>query len=372
MSKKVLVGMSGGVDSSVAACLLKEQGFEVIGVHMRFWSESVGPDGKPVKKLENKCCSIESWEMAAEIAKKIQIPFHILDLEEDFKEKIVDYYLQEQQNALTPNPCVECNRYIKFGQFLNALKRFDADFVATGHYAIKKEFKTGGETRYRLYCAKDAAKDQSYFLYTLNQEKLKHILFPVGEYTKPEIRVLAEKFGINFINKKKESQNLCFIPEKDPAEFLKRNLPKSAFKPGPIVTVDGKVVGEHRGLPLYTIGQRKGIGLGGTAGLGGSSTEPRYVIRLDQKNNSLIIGGEADLYQKIISLKKITFVDQTADGLVEAKIRFQSPAAPAELKLDGFERGEITFNEAQRAVNPGQSVVFYRGNQLLGGGVIEN
>jgi tRNA-specific 2-thiouridylase len=363
--------MSGGVDSSVAACLLKEQGYDVIGIHMRFWSETVDQNGQPIKKMENKCCSIESWELAAEIAKKIGIPFHILDLEENFKEKIVDYYLEEQQNALTPNPCVECNRHIKFGLFLDALKKFGADYVSTGHYLIRKEVKEGSKIHYRLYSAKDTAKDQSYFLYTLNQEKLKHVLFPIGEYTKPEIRILAEKFGINFINKKKESQNLCFIPEKDPSGFLKRNLPASAIRPGPIVTVEGKVVGEHRGLPLYTIGQRKGIGLGGIAELGGAAGEPWFVVRKDQNNNSLIIGRESDLYNKTLRLKKITFVDREFDGQIEAKIRFRSPAAPAELIIKENNRGEIIFKNAQRAVTPGQSVVFYIDNELLGGAVIE-
>ncbi len=374
MAEKVLVGMSGGVDSAVAACLLKKEGYEVIGIHMRFWSEKP-PGGADAEtgslRRENKCCSIESWELAAEIARKIGIPFHVLDLEAEFREKIVDYYLQEQSSSLTPNPCIECNRLIKFGKFLEARENYGAAYVATGHYVRRVERKLGTEIEYRLLTALDPAKDQSYFLYTLNQEKLKHVLFPLGDYTKAEVRKMAGRFGLDFINQKKESQNLCFIPEKTPEAFLKRNLPASLYKPGPICTVEGREVGRHEGLPNYTIGQRRGIKIGGIKGQDSGDADPWYVAGFDSEKNRLIVGREKDLFHRRLPLRKVNFIGESVSGGVEAKIRFRSPSCPANVRLLEGGRAEVEFERGQRAVTPGQSVVFYRGEELLGGGIIE-
>lgn len=369
MAKKVLIGMSGGIDSSVAACLLKEQGYEVTGVHMRFWHEPVTEVEAGLIKPENKCCSIESWEIAAEVAKKINIPFLVFDLEKEFKDEIVDYYLDEQKNANTPNPCVECNRRIKFGKFLELMEKQGADFVATGHYLQKTLSQCEGHEVYELHVARDLQKDQSYFLYTLNQEKLAHVLFPLGPYTKPEVRHLAVKFGVDFINKKKESQNLCFISEKDPKYFLQRNLHKSDFKPGPIFSVEGRLMGNHVGLPAYTIGQRKGIGIGGQSG--DSEKNPWYVVGMERGRNALIIGKEKDLYASRVTLKKISFVNNSVQGKIQAKIRFRSFPADAMLQLGEEGTATVLFDHPQRAVTPGQSMVFYAGDLMLGGGVIE-
>ncbi len=411
MKKKVLVGMSGGIDSSVTACLLQKQGYEVVGVHMRFWSEK---DIEDKIRRENRCCSIESWELAAEIAKKIGIEFHVLDVEKEFKETIVDYYLTDIKNGNTPNPCIECNRRIKFGAFLELMERMGADYVATGHYVRRVERQIAedcapadksadgedgntrgkSKTKYELWTAADKAKDQSYFLYTLTQEKLAHTLFPLGEYTKPEVRKMAAEFGIDFINKKKESQDICFIPEETPGPFLQRNLDKSAFEPGPIMSVDGVRLGMHRGLPLYTIGQRKGIGLGGIKG--DAEGEPWYVTGADVANNTLIVGKEKDLYKKSVRLKEVTFIDEPIEGDLEVKIRYRSVACAAKLQLDlensqnsfgvglpgqtgdsfgaslKAQTGILEFANPQRAVTAGQSAVFYRGEQVIGGGVMES
>ena len=368
--KKVLVGMSGGIDSSVAACLLKEQGFEVLGVHLRFWSEP-GSENK-IHRIENKCCSIESWELAAEVAKKIGIQFKVIDLAEEFKEKIVDYYLEESSRYLTPNPCVECNRYIKFGKFLEATADLNADFIATGHY-IKKHtiVNPDGSETYKLYEAEDHQKDQSYFLYTLTQEKLKKVLFPLGDYQKSEVRELAVKYGIDFMRKKKESQNLCFIPEKESYHFLQRNLDEKYFQKGPIITVTGQEIGVHEGLPRYTIGQRKGIGIGGISG--NTNAEPWFVVGFDQSKNALIVGHEAELHTKNVSLRKVTFTNEPISGQIKTKIRYRSLSKEAILdNVDLINKtANLTFDIPERAVTPGQSAVFFINNELCGGGVID-
>jgi len=327
--KTVIVAMSGGVDSSVAAVLLKKKGYNVIGVFMRFWSSG--------SCFENRCCSSESETRARLVAKKLNIPFYVLNLKKEFKDKIVDYFLKEQKAGLTPNPCVVCNKEIKFNFLFKKFPIGKNDFIATGHYVILKKG--------RLYVAKDKSKDQSYFLWKLNQKILKKALFPIGGYTKKEIRLIAKKYGLSVWNSA-ESQDICF----------KVNFGK---KPGPIINTEGNVIGEHEGLWFYTIGQRKGISLAGG---------PYYVLKKDVKNNALIVTKkEKDLFLKELKFKQANWIfKKTGFPLkIKAKIRYHHKASPAVLH-----KNKVVFSKPQRAVTAGQSVVFYRGEELLGGGII--
>lgn len=389
--KKVLVGMSGGVDSSVAACLLLRQGYEVVGVHMKYWAEEEDPINDGDKPATNKCCTVESALKAIFVCKKLKIPLLIFDFRKEFKSGIVDHYVSATGKGLTPNPCIECNRTIKFGLFLDKMKELGADFVATGHYARIGKSGMGNRARYELYEGADKDKDQSYFLYTLTQQKLRHILFPLGGLTKGEVRKLAVKFGLEEINEQKESQNLCFLPDGSRDSFLRRHLGIKIMRSGPIINGEGAVLGKHCGLPSYTIGQRKGICIGGGP--------PLFVVGSDYKKNTLFVGGEDDLYKKNAMLTDVSFVagkppsdtgkDSVGVGRVYAKIRYRHKAVPALLKMvpankNGKEpksissrrssgqktRAEVIFETPQRAVAPGQSVVFYRDEEVIGGGII--
>ncbi|MDD4352366.1 MAG: tRNA 2-thiouridine(34) synthase MnmA [Candidatus Gracilibacteria bacterium] len=365
---KVLVAMSGGIDSSVAAVLLKEQGYDLIGVHLKFWHEDEEETGN-----QNKCCTVESADQARAVADQLGFPFYVLNFKKDFKEKVVDYFIKSSEHE-TPNPCVRCNREIKFGKLIQKMKELDCDFMATGHYA--KVVKKNGA--YHLYKGIDPEKDQSYFIHTLTQEKLQHVLLPLGDYTKTQVKEIAKKYKLSVIEKPaKESMDLCFCPEKKPHEFLKRHLGK--MKPGPIKDSCGQAFTEqHEGLPLYTIGQRKGIKIGGLS-------DPLYVVKLDFENNTLVVGMDEELYTNKLQLRDLSFVSgeiPEKEIEVEAKIRYRSETVLGKLKIinnssppggDGFGgRGEVTFQHKVRAVTPGQSVVFYKGDEVLGGGIIAN
>ncbi len=375
--KKVLVGMSGGVDSTVTACLLQQQGYEVIGIHLRFWTDPTVFTEDDLKKFpQNKCCTLDGLTKTRQIANRLGIPFYVLNFEESFKKNVVDVFIDGYAKGVTPNPCIECNRSVKFGFFLTKMKELGADFIATGHYARKVTIKDGDNERYELWAAKDKTKDQSYFLYTLTQEKLKHILFPIGEYTKPEVRALATKFGVDEVNHQKESQNLCFFPEAKPTEFLRRYLKQMAFQPGEIVTTEGKKIGTHKGLPNYTIGQRKGLNIGGVKGFEHEEGQGWYVVQLDQKNNKIIVGREKDLFSKQFKAHTLTFVDGShPENILEldAKIRYRFPQQPAKINFEpgtDQDSGTIEFTRPQRAITAGQSVVFYKDEKILGGGII--
>jgi len=358
---KVFVGISGGVDSAASAILLKEQGYEVVGAHMKLWKEKGSP-------LEAK--AKEEEKNARHIAEDLGIDFVTMDLRKEFKEEVVNYFLEEYARGLTPNPCVRCNREIKFGLFAKKAIGMGADFIATGHYARirKTKIKNGKgaeEISYRLLKAKDKNKDQSYFLYNLNQKLLKKTIFPLGNFTKEEARVIAKKNGV-FVYDKSESQEICFIAEKYYGEFLKRQ--KVKMKAGEIVNEGGCVLGEHRGLPFYTLGQRRDIRIGGTG--------PYFVVGLDYKNNRLIVSCDFDnekLLTQKFTLRNINWVgDRLSDfpAKIKTKVRYRMEEAPA-IILKERNKAVVKLSRKSRAVMPGQSAVFYLRNQVLGGGIID-
>lgn len=368
--RKVTVAMSGGVDSSVAAVLLKQAGFDVVGVFMKFWK---APNDNGLIGGWNRCCSPEAEVRARKVAKILKIPFYVFNFEKDFKKRIVDYFLKENKLGLTPNPCVICNKEIKFGLLLEKALKLDADYIATGHYARIRKFVNSRQIRYSLISAKDKNKDQSYFLWMLNQEQLKRTLFPIGNYTREEVEKLAKKFKLPFSGVSK-SMEICFI-RATINDFLARHLKQ---KPGKIICstlkFEHSVIGEHQGLAFYTIGQRKGIGLSGG---------PYYVLDKDLKRNLLIVTkNEKDLEKKELLCKNINWISGKEPRLplkIKAKIRYRHKASPATVykrqnilgrSPTGEAKYKILFSQPQRAITPGQSVVFYRGEELLGGGII--
>ena len=327
--------MSGGVDSSVAAALIKETGAEVIGVFMRIYPDSLKGSEKKAKK----------------IAQILNIPFFVLDFRKEFKKKIINYFLEEYKKGKTPNPCVLCNKEIKFGILLEEIKKMKADFLATGHYARVEAQK--------LLKAKDKEKDQTYFLWQLNKEKLKHILFPVGGYTKKQVRDLAKEFKLP-VSDIPESQEVCFI--KDTCnDFLLKHLKKNL---GDIINTKGKIIGKHNGLWFYTIGQRKGINISGK--------KPLYVLGKDIKKNILIVTeSKKDLESKELIVKDINWISGKVPKLplsIMAKVRYRTCSSRAKIIKDA--KYKVVFDKPQRAITSGQSIVFYKGKELLGGGII--
>lgn len=341
-NKKVAVAMSGGIDSSVAAALLKRDGFLPVGVFLKLWPSF-------------------NEKRARQVAEKIGIPFYIFNFEKEFKKKVVDYFLKESKAGLTPNPCVVCNKEIKFGLLFKKALSLKTDCLATGHYVRKKGNK--------LLKAKDKGKDQSYFLWKLNQKTLGKTLFPVGDYTKEEVRRLAKKFKLPLLNIP-ESQEICFV-QTSIRDFLNRHLKP---KPGKIIDSEGKVVGEHKGLWFYTIGQRRGLKL--------PSAKPFYVLDKEVKKNILIVTqNEKELYKKELIVKEVNWISTKPQKFplkVKAKIRYRHKSAPAVLSYQLKNKSyKLIFNKAQRAITPGQSVVFYlpcrqagQGEELLGGGIM--
>ncbi|MBT5516511.1 tRNA 2-thiouridine(34) synthase MnmA [Candidatus Peregrinibacteria bacterium] len=361
--KKVLIGMSGGVDSSVAAALLIEKGYECIGIYMNLWADSVEVDLNERKKFpQNKCCSIESLIFARSICQKLGMPFYSLNLEEKFKEQVVDNFLDEHRAGNTPNPCVRCNKTIKFGELFKKMEELGCDYLATGHYATLKE----QDGKVSLLRGVDDSKDQTYFLYNLNQEKLKKLIFPIGEYNKSEVKELAKKFDLKELENKKESQGVCFYPEKLYFPFLSRHLKaEQDFKQGKIQTKDGEEMGDHKGLPFYTIGQRKGIGVGG-------QENPVYVNKIDKIKNVIIVGNEDELYSDEVLLRDVNFLtgeEPSKSEVFDIKIRTHGKLAKGSITKEG-DHYKVKFEKAQRAIMAGQSLVLYRGKELLGGGIM--
>jgi tRNA-specific 2-thiouridylase len=346
----VLVAMSGGVDSSVAAVLLHEQGYKVMGGMMSLWAEEGGP--------ANRCCSPQAVEGAREVCRRLGVPFHVFDFEAEFKRHVVDYFVEEYARGRTPNPCLACNRYIKFDLLLEKARQLEAKYLATGHYA--RISRMDGE--YQLLKGIDATKDQSYVLYMLGQKELAGLLFPLGEYTKEQVRAVAQEKGLSVADRE-ESQEICFTMG-DYRRFLSAQ-PEVLFEPGPIVNVEGRVLGEHKGLPGYTIGQREGLGV--------AAPKPLYVLEIDTDHNALVVGPRGQLARTELKACDVHFVSGEPPGEpleVTAKVRYRAPAARATLGCTGSDEALVRFVKPQPAIAPGQGVVFYEGERVLGGGII--
>ena len=356
MSKgRVIVAMSGGVDSSVAALLLKNQGYEVIGVTMRLWT--VERDDLPT--LSKRCCSVEDVDDARRVCQTIGARHYVLNFEREFQEHVVDYFCREYERGRTPHPCLACNDKIKFDFLLRRAMFLEADYIATGHYARIRQNGAG----LKLLKGLDGKKDQSYVLFTLSQKELGRLLLPVGEYPKERIRQIAAEAGLPVADKP-DSQEICFIPDGDYRKFVgQRTKPKS----GHMVDIDGAVLGPHPGVQFFTIGQRRGLGLAGNTG------SPMYVVKIDPNSNQITLGPEEALFRSDLWASGMYFTSgKTPVGPLDvtAKIRYKASESPATLTPRG-EWAEVRFKEPQRAVTPGQAVVFYDGEEIVGGGIIE-
>ncbi len=349
--KRVAVAMSGGVDSSLAAALLKEAGYEVIGITMQIWPSDE-------RTRFGGCCGLQAIEDAKKVAYKLGIPHYVVNFRDIFAQKVIADFCLEYSLGKTPNPCIRCNQYIKFDALLKKVKELDYSFIATGHYARIEQSPNG----YHLLKAVDLTKDQSYFLYTLGQSDLQHLLLPIGNLHKVEVRRLSAEMGLPTATRR-ESQDICFIPDNDYRAFIAKSIP---LKSGDIVDTNGKVLGRHSGLTQYTVGQRQGLGL--------ASNKRLYVIRLDAASNRLVVGTKDQLLGNRLFASKLSWVSGEAPKEpinITAKIRYRSLEVTAKLHLnDGV--AEVSFQQPQRAIAPGQAIVFYQGNAVLGGGVIKD
>jgi tRNA-specific 2-thiouridylase len=354
---RVVMAMSGGVDSSVAAALLLEEGYEVIGATMQIWPSDLPGAGE----VEGGCCSLGAVEDARAVANKLGIPYYVLNFQSSFQETVIDYFVAEYIQGRTPNPCIVCNHDLKFQKLLEKAIALDADYMATGHYVRRERDSDSG--RWILKKGLDTTKDQSYVLYGLTQGQIAKSLFPLGNYTKSFIREKAAALGLTVADKP-DSQEICFVPDQDYAGFINSYRPGST-RPGLIRHTDGRVLGEHNGIIHYTIGQRKGLGI--------AAATPLYVTAIDPVSDEVIVGDNENVFAKCLTASNLNWIaisglDQPME--LEAKIRYSAKPVPALLRPRSAGQVEVMFQSPQRAITPGQAVVFYRGDLMLGGGTI--
>lgn len=357
MARRVVVAMSGGVDSSATAALLKEQGYDVIGISMQLWDYTEGERDRP-----GSCCSLDDLYDARRVADRLDIPFYVVNFEEVFSRTVVDYFVKSYLSGETPNPCLKCNQVLKFEVLLKRALELEADYLATGHYA--RVGYDNDRNRYLLLKGRDISKDQSYFLFTMTQRQLSKIIFPLGNLTKTEVRRLAKKFGLNVADKK-DSQEICFTPDDYPS-FIVRQTGSLAGARGEIVDRGGAVLGMHYGLYKYTIGQRKGIGI--------ARGEPLYVLNIDARKNQLVVGPEDGLFADGLIAKEtnwigISSLDSPMEVIARIRYRHRGVEAVVEPMEDGMVR--VRFKKREKSITPGQAVVFYKGDEIIGGGWIE-
>ena len=356
---KVVVAMSGGVDSSVAAGWLSKNGYNVIGISLQLHDMA--------EKVDNEfgtCCSLSDINDARRVAEALDIPFYVNDMETAFNEAVIEDFVQEYLNGRTPNPCVRCNEKVKFKKLMDWALDLGADFLATGHYATIQW--NAQQNRHELHKGGDDGKDQSYFLFTMKESDLAKTLFPVGNFEKPVVRALAQEYGLRVANKP-DSQEICFVQGKSYKDFIEERVPEEVLRPGNFVDANGKVLGQHSGLHKYTVGQRKGIHL--------NSLEPLYVLALNAKSNEVIVGPETSLFRKTALVKNVSWINEFELGThlkAKAKIRYRSKESPVEINRINEDAVEVKFEVPQRAITPGQAMVFYDGTRTLGGGWIES
>ncbi len=353
--KRVVVAMSGGVDSSVCAYLLKKEGYDVLGVTIKTWGSDECRDER-----SKGCCSLRDIDDARSVARKIGIPYYVMDLSSDFKKSVIDYFVDDYLEGRTPNPCIECNRTVKFGVLLDKAKELDASFIATGHYARKGY--DAAEGRYYIYEGVDGTKDQTYVLFGLGQEQLARTLLPVGELHKKEVRAIAAELGLR-VHDKPDSQEICFV-KSSYGEFVKSVAAERLPGQGEFVSPEGEVLGTHGGSHLFTVGQRKRIQI--------TRPTPYYVVAIDAEKNRVTVGSENALYADTMVVRRVNWILNERLGAVHVKIRSKSPKVAA--TIESMQGGEVTvrFEAPQKAVTPGQAAVFYSGDRVLGGGWIKS
>ncbi len=354
--KKVVVGMSGGVDSSVAAYLLKEAGYEVIGVTMQIWQD----EESEIQEENGGCCGLSAVDDARRVANNLGISYYVMNFKDDFKKNVMDYFVNEYLEGRTPNPCIACNRYVKWEALLKRSLSLGADYIATGHYAQVVKLDNG---RYTLKKSITTEKDQTYALYNLNQYQLEHTIMPVGQYTKDEIRNIARDINLS-VAYKPDSQEICFIPDNDYAKFIDENTDKE-IKEGNFVNLSGEIIGKHKGITHYTIGQRKGLNL--------SMGKPVFVVEIRPETNEVVIGEPEDVFSNRVLANKLNFMSIESldkEMKVTGKVRYSHKGSPCTIRIIGEDTLECIFDEPQRAITPGQALVLYDGDFVVGGGTI--